>query len=131
MNGCMRALVDKIKEMLVDKLLVLSSPGIADIIIFKKAASKIFRIEDNDDVDIETKGVARKIVSEISEMTLESHIYEARIDVPLAKSYVSPTLANASFRNFQNWVTRLISSEHHNRKYGNKICTQTIHTSPN
>ena len=74
MNGCMssrRALVDKIKEMLGDKLLVLSSPGIADIIIFKEAASKSFRIEDNDDVDIETKGVAWKIVSAISEMTLD------------------------------------------------------------
>ena len=57
-----RTLIKKVKEKFSDKLLVLSSPGIADIIIFKEAASKMFKIEDREDINIETKGVTKKIV---------------------------------------------------------------------
>ena len=62
MNGYIssrRTIIEKVKEKF-SELLVLSSPGIADIIIFKEAASKIFKIEDREDIDIITKGVAKK-----------------------------------------------------------------------
>ena len=59
LNGCIigsrRTLIKKIKEKLADKILVLSSTGIADVLIFKEAASKMFKIEDNDDREIDTK----------------------------------------------------------------------------
>ena len=65
MNGCIRSrrtLTEKVKEKFSDKLLVSSSPVIADIIIFKEALSKMFKIEDREDIDTEKKGVAKKIV---------------------------------------------------------------------
>ena len=61
MNGYIssrRTIIEKVKEKF-SELLVLSSPGIA-ITIFKEAASKIFKIEDREDIDIITKGVAKK-----------------------------------------------------------------------
>ena len=47
MNGCIysrRTLIEKFKEKFSDKLLVLSSPGVPNIIIFRDAASKMFKI---------------------------------------------------------------------------------------
>ena len=96
MNGCIssrRTLIEKVKEKFSDKLLVLSSPGIADIIIFMKAASKMLKIEDREDIDIETKGIAKKIVSEIFELQLDADTYDTCNDVLSAKSVASPTLA--------------------------------------
>ena len=64
-NGCINSRkmrIAKVKEKFSDRLLVLSSPGIADTIIFKEAATKMFKIEDWEDIDIETKEVAKKIV---------------------------------------------------------------------
>ena len=55
MNGCIssrRTLIEKVKEKFSDKMLVLSSPVIADIIIFKETSSKMFKIEDREDINI-------------------------------------------------------------------------------
>ena len=96
MNCCLssrRTLIEKVKEKFSDKLLVLLSPGIPDIIIFKEAASKMFKIEDREDIDIETKGVSKKIVSEIFELQLDADTCDTRTDMLSAKSLVSPTLA--------------------------------------
>lgn len=65
MNGSIssrRTIIARVKEKFSDKLFILSSPGTADVIFFKEKASKKFRIEDRDDIDIETKGVAIEIV---------------------------------------------------------------------
>ena len=90
MNGCIssrRTVIEKVKEKFTDKLLVLSSPGIGDIIIFKEAVSKMFKIEERKDIDIERKGVAKKIVKYWN-YKLDAGTY----DVLSAKSAVSPTL---------------------------------------
>ena len=93
-NGCInsrRILIEKVTEIFSDKLLVISSPGIAGIIILEETECKMFKIKDSEDIDIETKGVARKLVSEIFELKLEADTYNTRIDVLSAKSVVSPT----------------------------------------
>ena len=66
-------------------MLAFLSPGIVDIISSKEAASKTFKIEDREDIDIETKGVAKK--SQIFELQLEADTYDTRIDV--LKKYTS------------------------------------------
>ena len=73
-------------------MLVLSSHGTADIIVFKEAASKIFKIEDRKDIDIVTKGVEERN-SEIFELQLDGDTYDVCTDVLSTKSVVSPTLA--------------------------------------
>ena len=125
MNGCISSratLIEKVKEKFSDKLLGLSLPGIADIIIFKEAASKMFKIEDREDIDIETKEVAKKVIGEIFELQLDADTYDTRTDVLSAKSVVSPTLAKpfskiskiglpgSSFPNIliQNMVTKFV-----------------------
>ena len=60
--GSRRTITARIKEKFSDKLFILSSPGTADVIFFKEKASKKFKIEDREDIDIETKGVAIAIV---------------------------------------------------------------------
>ena len=49
-----------VKEKFSDKLLDLSSPGITDIMIFKEAASKTFKIEERKDIDIKKKELPKK-----------------------------------------------------------------------
>lgn len=41
-------------------MLDLSSPGITDIMIFKEAAPKTFKIEDREDIDIKKKELPKK-----------------------------------------------------------------------
>ena len=53
----------------------------------------MFKIEDREDIDIETKGVSKKIVSEIFELQLDADTCDTRTDMLSAKSLVSPTLA--------------------------------------
>ena len=86
-----RTLTAKVKEKLSDMLLILSLPGIADVIIFNREASKMFKMEGGEDTDIETKRVTKNIVSETLELQLDADIYERCIDVLNAKSVVSPT----------------------------------------
>ena len=73
-------------------MLVLSSHDTANIIIFKEAASKIFKIEDREDIDIITKGVDKRN-SEIFELQLHADTNDVYIDVLSTKPVVSPTLA--------------------------------------
>ena len=51
-----------LKEYFGERLLVLSSPGIADILVFKEAASNMFNIEESDEMIVDTNAVAREIV---------------------------------------------------------------------
>ena len=55
-----RTLIERVREKFSDKLLDLSSPGITDIMIFKEAAPKTFKIEDREDIDIKKKELPKK-----------------------------------------------------------------------
>ena len=52
----------------------------------------MFKIEEREDINIETKRVAKKS-SKIFVLQLDADTYDTRIDVLRAKSVVSPTLA--------------------------------------
>ena len=55
-------IIDNIKEHFGEHIIVLSSPGIADILMFKTVASNILKIETDDDGDVDTRQIAKKIV---------------------------------------------------------------------
>ena len=79
--------------------MVLSSPGIASIVVFKNKANSMLRIQEveketeNDISDEVLDMIAKSIVSEIKEIPSDKSNYQSRINIPLAKSDVSPTLA--------------------------------------
>ena len=86
-------LVDKIKELLEDEIIVLSSPGFASIIMLKQKASGMFRLEDSedDDDDIHVQTVARKIRCEIKNISSERSHYKPLTNESLFED-VSSTL---------------------------------------
>ena len=62
-----RTLIAKVNEKLSDMLLILSLPGIANVIIFNREASKMFKMEDGEDTHIQTKRVAKnKLVKRLT-----------------------------------------------------------------
>lgn len=87
-----KTLVQKLSKEFGDALLVLSSPGIANILIFKNQASKILFVQKDDD-NIETKNVAKKITQEIKNLSNDKNVYYTTINIQRAKSEVSPTLS--------------------------------------
>ena len=86
-------LMKHLKDYFGSKLLVLSSPGINDILVFKEVAASMFCIEENDEDYVDTKSVAKEIVKEIHSIEHEKDQYHSRIDIQSAKSEVSPTLS--------------------------------------
>ena len=71
-------LKNQLKDFFGERLLVLSSPGIADILVFKEAAAKMFSIDESDDDVIDTKSVAKEIVKEINEIEYDKNLYQTR-----------------------------------------------------
>ena len=55
-----RTIIEKVKEKISDKFSVPSSPGIAYIIIFKEAVSKMLKIEDREDINFLSKRSCQK-----------------------------------------------------------------------
>ena len=86
-------LMKHLKDFFGDNLLVLSSPGINDILVFKEVAASMFCIEENDEDYVDTKSVAKEIVKEICCIEYDKDQYHSRIDSQSAKSDVSPTLS--------------------------------------
>lgn len=87
-------LVHKIVNEYKNEVILLSSPGIANIVVFKRHASSVLRIHevktDNDDA---IRVVANAIVSDIKNIPKDKEVYNSRIDVNSAKSEISPTLS--------------------------------------
>ena len=61
-----KTLMNKIEEHLTEEIIILSSPGVANILILKCEASSMFTIDKvDDDDDIHVEVVAKRIASEI------------------------------------------------------------------
>ena len=59
-------LTEKVGETLKDEVIVLSSPGIANIIMFKSKASSTFHVDElGEEIDINLQAVAKSISNEI------------------------------------------------------------------
>ena len=85
-------LVKKIADTFGSKLLVLSSPSIASILVFRNHASSIMRIENVDDDNVDIEKIAKVVINEIDSIPLKRDTYNKHIDIVTAKQDVSPTL---------------------------------------
>ena len=90
-----KTLMNKIEEHLAEEIIILSSPGVANILILKCKASSMFTIDkvDGDD-DIHVKVVAKRIASEIQGIVHDKSKYVTSIDMDEAFEDVSDTLAS-------------------------------------
>ena len=81
-----------------NKMIKLSSNGLADSLIFREKASSIFQLQDDEFEVVETmedriKNVAEKIVKEIKEIPHDKGSYKKRINIDIAMEDISPTLS--------------------------------------
>lgn len=90
-----RTLMNKIEEELKDEIIILSSPGVANILILKCKASSMFSIDAvDDDDDIHVKALAKKIVSEVKNIPYDKSKYKTSIGIDTVFEDVSHTLAS-------------------------------------
>ena len=75
-------------------IIFLSSPGIANFLVFKSKASSILRIQmlENED-EGNLQAIAKKIVSEIKIVLYDKDEYQSKIDLTSCRQDVSPSLA--------------------------------------
>ena len=92
-----RQLMDSIQKATIEKFLLLTSPGIASIIVPKAYASTTLRIQEveKDDIDLDgsLKMVAKAIVSEAKEIPCDKKTFSKKISLQSVKSEVSPTFS--------------------------------------
>lgn len=75
-----------------DSILVLKSPGLSDIVMYRSHASKFLRLDpcQDDEVDIQTS--AKVIVKETKSIKQDRNRYLTTIDADIAQKYASKTL---------------------------------------
>ena len=89
-----KALVDLLIKDFSNDLILLSSPGLANLLVFRKHASTIMKITESDDDPIDMKRIANQIKKEILDMEMPNDRYHRRINKSIAKESVSETLTN-------------------------------------
>ena len=91
-----RQLIQKLSEHFEPNLLVLSSPGIANILAFRNTASKIMKVVESDIDDLETslEKVAKIITRESLQLKKDQSTFDTRICLGDALGSSSPTLLN-------------------------------------
>ena len=87
-----RELMIKIKEYYGEKVLVLTSPGIANIIMFTAHASSFLNVVKDDDEDIDLENLAKVVRKEINALPKQRAVYKKRIKLQTAINDVSPTI---------------------------------------
>ena len=86
-------LVKSVYKYFGEDLLVLSSAGITSILIFCSKASTVLRfVHEEDDLDIATAKVSKKIKSEIKAIPADKLHYDTEINREIAIESVSETL---------------------------------------
>ena len=71
---------------------MLSSPGVANILLFRSMASNVLRVVDLEEDNKSPQVVAKQIVRECKELCISKNVYNTRIDTDLAKEETSSTL---------------------------------------
>lgn len=96
---CRKMLLDKVTRYLKNEVMVLNSPGIASILVFKSHADSVLRIQ-NVDVEVEkdcddeaVRTVAKQVISEIKDISFDKGSYDGRMNISVAKGDVSPTFS--------------------------------------
>ena len=86
-------LVTKLTNEFGDDLVVLSSQGLANILIFRKHAAGILKLcEEENDYSEDVNKVAKNIRKEIKNMSLARDRYAKRINKSSASEYISDSL---------------------------------------
>ncbi len=97
-----KQLIKKLSDHFGAHLLVLSSPGIANIIVFRNKASDILRVvdDDDDDLDVAITNVSKTVKADVKRIHVDKGHYSTGIDTESAIQSVSTTvldlLANLS-----------------------------------
>ena len=74
----MNQILSKLTEYMGNEVVVLSSPGVASIIMLNEKASQIFKFErvDEEDDDINLRLIAKKINSEVKSLSRNDDVYK-------------------------------------------------------
>lgn len=87
-----RELVSKVKEFFGEKVLVFSSPGIANVILFTAHATTVLSVVKDEEEDIDMSKLAKTIRKEIDDIPKQKNVYRKRIDYETANMDVSPSV---------------------------------------
>ena len=92
-NLSRKGLLKSVSAYFGEDLLVLSSPGIASILIFRSQASSVLKVatDEEDDLDIALSKVAKKIKTEVKDIPAEKRHYNTTVSSDIAIESVSPT----------------------------------------
>lgn len=87
-------LIKELSEHFHSDLLILSAPGIANILAFRSTAGKLMRVVENDTDDIESSldKVAKRITTESLHLKKDQSTFDTRICLDDALNSCSPTL---------------------------------------
>ena len=88
-------LVDSLCTYFEGKLVVLSSPGYAKILVFQSHASmmlKMVKQDDDDDIDLSIRKIAKQVIKECAAIPLDRTKYRLDINTQLADEAVSSTM---------------------------------------
>lgn len=85
-------LFKQISEVFGEDLLVFSSPGLANVIVFRSTASDLLRLEQLDEDNMQIESVAKQIVKECKQIVNKQNIYNVQIDKEIATEESSSTL---------------------------------------
>lgn len=89
-----RALIGKLQDTFGDDLLVLSSPGIANIIAFRSSASKTLQLvnDEEDDTELLLTKTSKRILQDLKQIDNDKEHYNISINNNLIKEKVSEFL---------------------------------------
>ena len=85
-------MVQKLADQLEPDLLILSSKGLANLLVFHNAANKFLRVQEDDDDDISVSNVAKMIQRETKELSPKQNVYKLQMNKEIADEDTSPTL---------------------------------------
>ena len=104
-----RDLISKVREHFGEKVLILSSPGIASIIIFRTNASSLLNVVKDDSEEVDLIHFAKTVKSEIKALPVQKTVYQKRVSFQTANNDVSSTV---------NAMLKAISPKFHNSLSG-------------
>ena len=88
-----RFLLQKLSDLFGPDLLILSSPGIASIVVLRSAASCALKVvDDSDNGNVLVEKVAKQIAQESKNLARENDVYSTSINLESCFAEVSPTL---------------------------------------
>ena len=94
-DKCLReTLVKQLIGRFGNDILILHSPGLANIVMFRESAMKCLRLvaDTEDNIDENLDKLSRKIILDIKAVALDKRNYETEIDVDSCKEKISATL---------------------------------------